>query len=181
MPQSNLKIAGIVLAGGRSSRMGQNKCFLEYKGKKLIDHMIDIIKETSINDVYVSGHIDGYQCLEDKDADTYEGPAVAIGHIINTNHNHYDGFLFVPVDMPLLTKDILDTLMSHKDGAYFKDYPLPVFISAQKIESVTGSVKNLLAGTSAKSLAVPNKYSQMLLNCNTPQDWQEVLGHEHSH
>lgn len=181
MPQRNLRIAGILLAGGRSSRMGENKCFLEYKGKTLIDHMIDIIKKTSITDIYISGSIDGYQCLEDASADTYKGPAVAMGHIINTNYNHYDGFLFVPVDMPLLTSDILELLMSHECGAYFKDYPLPVFMPAQKIENVIGSVKNLLAGTSVESLAVPDKYSQMLLNCNTLQDWQEVLDHEHSH
>lgn len=37
-----ISVTGVVLAGGRSSRMnGQNKCFAELEGKPLIRHVID--------------------------------------------------------------------------------------------------------------------------------------------
>jgi molybdopterin-guanine dinucleotide biosynthesis protein A len=36
------KIAGVVLAGGQSSRMGTNKALLEYKGQPLLSHMIGL-------------------------------------------------------------------------------------------------------------------------------------------
>ena len=37
------KIAGVVLAGGKSSRMGKNKAMLIYNGKPLLNHMVGIL------------------------------------------------------------------------------------------------------------------------------------------
>lgn len=36
-------ITGIVIAGGKSSRMGQNKALIQYKGKRLIDSAIEML------------------------------------------------------------------------------------------------------------------------------------------
>ena len=52
-------IAGVVLTGGRSSRMGQNKALLDYQGKPLIEHMMEILKTTGIKEIFISGDVDG--------------------------------------------------------------------------------------------------------------------------
>ena len=53
------KIAGIVLAGGKSSRMGQNKALLSYRGQPLIEHMQRLIGQAGLQDVYISGDVPG--------------------------------------------------------------------------------------------------------------------------
>jgi molybdopterin-guanine dinucleotide biosynthesis protein A len=35
-------ITGVILAGGKNSRMGVNKAFLEIEGKRLIDNILDV-------------------------------------------------------------------------------------------------------------------------------------------
>jgi molybdenum cofactor cytidylyltransferase len=50
-------IGAIVLAAGKSERMGQNKLLLSLNGKKLIDNILDALAEASINEqVVVVGH-----------------------------------------------------------------------------------------------------------------------------
>lgn len=39
-------MTGVILAGGRSKRIGRNKAFLEINGKKIIDRIVDIFKVT---------------------------------------------------------------------------------------------------------------------------------------
>ena len=39
-------MTGVILAGGKSKRMGTNKAFLEINGKRMIDQIVDIFKNT---------------------------------------------------------------------------------------------------------------------------------------
>lgn len=98
------QIAGIVLVGGRSSRMGRDKAFLELKGKPLVGHMLDVLRSAGLKDVFVSGHVQGYSCIVD-DA-PFSGPAEAIKSVLKKIPN-YKGYLFVPVDMPFLKRETL--------------------------------------------------------------------------
>lgn len=104
-------IAGVVLAGGRSSRMGKNKALLDYQGKPLVEHMMEIIKRAGIREIFISGDVDGYDCLPDPAP--FTGPAEAIKSIIQ-RLSSYAGFLFVPVDMPLLKPEMLHLLLNKK-------------------------------------------------------------------
>jgi molybdopterin-guanine dinucleotide biosynthesis protein A len=64
-----MKITGIMLAGGNSSRMGKHKALVEYKGKKLIEWSISILKDLcdtiiiSSNSKHLRNY--GYEIIED--------------------------------------------------------------------------------------------------------------------
>ncbi len=171
MPEHG-NIAGVVLAGGRSSRMGRNKALMEYNGRPLIDHMTYILKRAGVNNILISGEVDDYQGIPDETP--FDGPAKAMENIMR-RYPAYDGFLFVPVDMPLLEPEALQTLLDCPNGAYFSGYPLPAFITAFLSETGVSSVKELLEVLGVPSVALPQQFQPMMSNTNTPEEWQEVL------
>lgn len=50
---SFMRIAGLILAAGESSRLGRPKQLVKYKGNSLLNHAINTLLETGINDVFV--------------------------------------------------------------------------------------------------------------------------------
>lgn len=172
LPQNKNRVAGVVLAGGRSSRMGQNKALLDYKGQPLIDFMCGLLHKTGLSDIYISGDLPGYDTI--KDPRPYEGPAAAIRYVMD-DLSGYKGALFVPVDMPFLNPDLLRSLCEHKSGAYYKGRPLPVYLPAGSALGEGASVKQMLAPLNAAVLAAPEAARHMFSNLNTPQEWEEAV------
>lgn len=173
MPPNKDQIAGVVLAGGRSSRMGENKAFLRYQGQPLVEYMQDLLRyRTGIEDVYISGDVAGYDTIPDKTL--YDGPASAIRHIIE-RLSGYKGVLFVPVDMPFLSPDILQSLMSHEGGTHYEGWPLPLYLAADEKPGAGASVRQMLSTMNVKTLAISGHDKDMFLNLNTPEEWKEAV------
>ncbi len=144
---SKNRILGVILAGGRSSRMGRDKATLPFGGARLIDHVATRLRAAIEEDcaatdapIIVSGRIDGYACVEDQTPKL--GPIGGIASVLRsvaaeTNMEGGDAaaLLVVPVDMPSLTPEILSTLIfewrksgSGFDGAAFCGHELPVIL-----------------------------------------------------
>ncbi len=169
---SRRKIAGIILAGGRSSRMGENKALIKFQGKTLLDHMLETLNSANMTDVFISGTFDGYNCIPD--TKNFQGPAIAIKNIL-LELVDYDGVFFTPVDMPLLSVDAINFLLENKNGAFYKYHPFPVYIPNQhNIDSDANSVKALLNDLSIKPQKMPKIYQSEMTNLNTPDDWQKI-------
>ncbi len=169
-------IAGVVLAGGKSSRMGKNKALLDYNGKKLIDHMIALLKQSYIRDIFISGNIKGYDNTI-PDISPFEGPAYAIYDLLEKLSN-YEKILFLPVDMPFLNPDILNLLIEQaeqKNGGYFYNYPLPAILRTNPPKARVRSVKELLSIMDIMAIDLPYIYKDYMKNANTPEQWQEVI------
>lgn len=167
---------GLVLAGGASSRMGQNKAMLKYNGKPLVEHMMDILKNVGIKEIHISGKVDGYAGLED--AEPLSGPAKAILSSLS-KINTSGSFLVVPVDMPLLKVETLGLLLEYPQGAYFRGFPLPAHLRlSHSIANPVRSVRSLLQQTKAEEILLPEHLLATMKNVNTPQDWEEVKTHE---
>lgn len=167
------KIAAVVLAGGRSSRMGQDKALLDYNGKPLLDHMVELLERVGISDIYVSGNWKGYRCLPD--SAPYKGPAHAIYDVLQQLRTTHDAVLFVPIDMPLLTVDMLSLLIHQAKGAHFTNFPLPAFIASPYPKERKNSVKALLASTKNSPINLPPEFEKGMTNTNTPEEWAEAL------
>jgi len=165
-------IAGIVLAGGRSSRMGHNKAFLEFKGKPLVEHMLDVLQSVGLKDVFVSGHVEGYPCIVD-DA-PFSGPAEAIKSTLKKIPG-YKGYLFVPVDMPFLKSQTLQVLLAQEYGGYFIKWPLPAYLTPPFSLTNSVSAHDFLAAQGIYPVSLPQDFEEDMKNINTPQEWEEAL------
>ncbi len=134
--------------------------------------MADILRSSGIQNIIFSGQIEGYQCTPD---DTpHKGPAKAILSVVEKNQG-YDGFVFVPIDMPLLKPEMLQLLIEQKDGSYFSNWPLPCYIRSSTLKSQENSVQGLLNENRINAISLPEQYVAAMVNANTPDDWKKVV------
>lgn len=171
----NSKILGVVLAGGRSSRMGVNKVFMNYKGVSLVDRARAMLeKMPEISKTVVSGTPEHIEAVADRRP--YDGPAQAMLGIIEQLPD-YDGYMFVPVDMPLLTAIDIRHLIQTETSGSFEGWPLPAFIKRpQYLEPLQEirSVRDLLDAVGSSNVTPTRDMQAHLFNVNTPEDWQKL-------
>jgi len=106
-------ISGILLAGGKNSRMGTNKAFLEIDGIRLIDRTLDIYRQLFSDIIIVTN--DPLAYLEFPDAsvvtDIYKGKG-PLGGIYTGLFYARNNYAFAcPCDMPFLRTDFIDYLI----------------------------------------------------------------------
>lgn len=183
----NTQIAGVILAGGKSTRMGTNKALMGYRGARLIDYIADTMKGANLP-VYVSGDIAPFICIPDLIADI--GPLSGI--ISSVDFLRTQGIqaaIFVPVDMPYMNTQLLSHLIhcwNRRDAIHYSNHPLPLLLNfSRRVISVLSDLKvNHTCDRSIKGL-LNQLYSQvfspsddaektMLTNVNTPEDWKQV-------
>lgn len=106
------QLAAIVLAGGKSLRMGTDKGLMKFNGKKMIEHVLDVLKEITEQVMIVSNHADykqfGYPVISD--AYPNSGPLGGM-HAGLRNSGHKWNFI-LSCDIPFMTPDFLKFLIS---------------------------------------------------------------------
>jgi len=137
----NQDCLGVVLAGGKSSRMGANKALLmrnssTYNGQSrgnenMLSYSKNLLKNIGINNIVVSGHIDDGNTATYV-ADEFEelGPMGGIYSVIKKYQPK--ALLILPVDLPLMTQQTLQQLkmkgeLSQK-ACFFTDHFLPLYL-----------------------------------------------------
>ncbi len=127
---SGLEVACCVLAGGRSSRMGQDKRSLPHLGSTFLDTALDLAALYS--DRYLSLAVnDPWDTFDDfktlRDRFEAKGPLGGIAEALR--HTRQPWLLVIPCDMPLLPGVLLDELASHRsahiDAVMFSEGGLP--------------------------------------------------------
>lgn len=118
-----------ILAGGQSSRMGQNKAFLEVAGKTIIDRVIaqvapltdDLFINTNSPNLY---HSLGLRLIPD----VYPDKAALGGLYSVIQAARHPHVLIVACDMPFLNRELLQYLISLSSQA---DVVIPLIQSSQ--------------------------------------------------
>jgi molybdopterin-guanine dinucleotide biosynthesis protein A len=110
MPQAHTEeMSAVLLAGGRSSRMGQDKALLEFNGVRLIDRAMSELRQLKLRRIIVSGRDYGFPWVKDSVPDF--GPLGGLYSVIHTLGRAGEWWLVIPVDMPLLGSEILNDLI----------------------------------------------------------------------
>lgn len=104
-------ITGIILAGGKNSRMGSDKAFVKYKNKYLIEYAIEAFTGICSN-ILISANDDiysqfGYLVIEDIFPDT--GPMGGIYSCLK--HSSSERNVVLPCDMPGVSSDLIHYLI----------------------------------------------------------------------
>lgn len=176
------EFTGIVLAGGRSSRMGRDKALLPWAGGTLLDRMIATLHRAGARHVLVSGERPSHDGIPD--AWPGRGPVAGIASALG---RCADGAaVVVPVDLPRLDPQRIEALVAaleHRPAAACAGHPLPcaLRVDAASRRIVVGlmeaapdgpAVRRLLAALGA--IELPSGDASDLQPCNTPADWTAV-------
>jgi molybdopterin-guanine dinucleotide biosynthesis protein A len=105
----------VILAGGKSSRMGRDKAWLEIDGQSLLARQIGLARETGAAEIFISGRAEtdysafGCRVLEDKYPDA--GPLAGIERALVASTSPL--LLVLAVDLPEMNVEFLRGLSSN--------------------------------------------------------------------
>lgn len=103
-------VAGFVLAGGESSRMGRDKALVELAGRPLVEHALGVLREVGLAARIAGARADlsGFAPVV---ADEGGGPLSGVCAALESTAA--DLAVFLPVDMPLLPGSLVQYLIHH--------------------------------------------------------------------
>ena len=174
---------GVVLAGGRSSRMGRDKAHLAWGGQTLLAHACATLQAAGAANVIVSGHYPECACIPDTRPGL--GPLGGLASVMEAVPDSV--LLVVPVDMPLLNPALLQLLAGNDATACaaYLDHILPMRLRVDdRCRKVIArlvsdpparrSLRALHEALGGEFIAAPAEHLAELVNCNTPQQWEAV-------
>ena len=113
------KVNGLVLTGGRSTRMGEDKSRLTYHSKPQRDHLTDLL-QPYCDTVFWSVNADQAAELSGAEqwliVDAFDWPGPLNGILSALWHDPAAAWFVVACDMPLLTVRSLDVLVAGRDA-----------------------------------------------------------------
>jgi molybdopterin-guanine dinucleotide biosynthesis protein A len=111
------KITGLILAGGKNLRMGQNKAFLEFAGQRIIDRTKNLFLELFDEVLLVTNFLLDYLDLNLRVvADLYPGKGALGGIYTGLFHASHSHTFVAACDMPFLNKSLIGRLVDLSPG-----------------------------------------------------------------
>lgn len=184
------KITGVILAGGKNSRMGREKGLLKVGGKSIIERQIEVLRSW-VNDILIIhnaglyGHL-GYRVFRDMVPDC--GPMGGIYTALAVSQTPKN--LILSCDMPLISTELLQLILDQAE-----DCDIAIPRHGDKLEplcavydrSCAKKFKELLDQKAlklmdalkffkVKELTVPQEILaiQPFTNINTPEDYMKI-------
>ena len=183
----------LLLAGGKNARMGQHKAELQYEGKTFLQHMLDKAGQLDIEKFFISGYPSSDPQIRSV-ADVYEnrGPLGGLQAAMCAMDTPY--CLVLPVDAPKLPLDVLESLLQAHENRTdervliwehgVRQEPLIAIYPTAMATTIEDLIRHQPAPV-FRALEVwgYNRYrlevdDDLVLNVNTPQAYQRLLGLE---
>ena len=187
------KLYGLVLSGGKSTRMGTDKGLIEYHGVPQREYLYNLLSQVCEN-TFISLREEQEDELPAAmktivDLNEFKGP---YNGLLSAHKKYPDvAWLVLACDLPLMDLDALKELISQRDSAKeatafaLKENPLPEPLCAiwepqalqqsiEYLESGNGTCPRKYLINHDTKLVFP-KFENVLLNANSEEDYKEVL------
>lgn len=178
----------VILAGGKSSRMGQDKCFLPYKNTTLIEYQYKRLKKIFKN-VYISSKtnkfdFDANLILDEKSS--LSSPLIALNSICN--YLKSDRFFLITVDTPLVSENSINKIIEQSNNSDItialtsddRTHNLCGVFNTNIKPKIEIMLKNnnhkilaLAKSVNFKTISIEN--SKDFINLNTKEDYKKVM------
>ncbi len=181
-------IQGVVLAGGKSSRMGTDKTELNYHGKSQLKHTVELL-ENNLLPTYVSvatnQQIENFKTIQDKFVDL--GSFGAICSAFQQNPNK--AWLVLATDVPFVDDKLIKLLLQHRNPqkiataikgkskqfvepliAIYEPKAYPVLLSY--LAQGYSCPRKVLINSDVEIIEVDDN---LIRNINTPEEFQNAI------
>ena len=184
-------ITGIILAGGKSSRMGSDKGIVNLNGKKFIEHILAAVLPNVIEVLIIANNDNynnlGYKVIKDKIKDCGPLGGIYTGLMNSKTENN----IVVSCDIPFINSDLIKYIIENTSNA---DITVPVYkgniepLCAVYTKRTSDQIYNLIMN---KDLKIQNilKYfitkeifitkmqkfytDKLFVNINTPEELKQ--------
>lgn len=185
------KLYGLVLAGGKSTRMGTDKALIEFHGKPQQQHAIELL-EASCEKVYISSR-------DETQSDEIDRPSISdkfiglgpYGGILSAFMKEPNvAWLVIAIDLPFLDESTIHNLVEHRNSSKLatcfidpkNEFPEPL-ISIWEPKAYPQMLDFLSKGYSCPRKVLINsdveliteRDAKALTNVNTPEEHNEAL------
>ena len=187
------KLYGLVLSGGKSTRMGTDKALIAYHGVPQREYLYDLLHQVC-DDTFISLRKEQEEALPERmqtivDLNEFKGP---YNGLLSAHKQHPEAaWLVLACDLPLMDLEALKELIFQRDNTKqatafaLKENPLPEPLCAiWEPHSFVESLSYLKAGhgscprkfliNSNTKLVFP-KNESVLLNANSEAEYKEAL------
>lgn len=181
-------VQGVVLAGGKSIRMGTDKTEIHYHGKSQLEHTVSML-EVNLLPTFVSVAIgqesENFETIQDKFLDLG-----AFGAICSAfQHDPNKAWLVLATDLPFVTTDLVNLLLQKRNPkklataikgkskqfvepliAIYEPKAYPVLLSY--LAQGYSCPRKVLINSDVEEVEVDDK---LVRNVNTPEEYQDVI------
>ena len=188
-------MTGIILAGGKNSRMGTNKAFLEINGIRLIDNILAIYQKIFSEIIIVTNDPLSYTEFSDTIivTDIYKEKGALGGIYTGLFYATFDYSFVAACDMPFLNEDFIIYLTGQADNKHDIIVPeltegfqplhaiysknclshIKKLLSVDKLK-IAGFYKEVrLFPISEEKIKPFNQDGRLFLNINTPEEFKK--------
>ncbi|WP_332693914.1 molybdenum cofactor guanylyltransferase [Halalkalibacter lacteus] len=191
-----MTIAGVVLAGGKSSRFGKPKMFEEYNDIPFFQHSVNALIDAGIKSTYVITNNEfSTQFIQTSaniliETKPHNGPLYAITFAMHSIPD-YEWFFILAADIPFVTSAFITSLLEHTNTQSI-DAIIPVTEENEQpllaiyhrrclpyanelLVNNKRSVRPLLKAVNTKYVHYSNEYKDFT-NINYETDWKPYKG-----
>ena len=189
-----MDITGIILAGGKSRRMGVDKGFILWKNKPFISYIADAMKPLVGNIVIVSDNeqYNSFGFSRIKDVISDKGPLSGLYSGLLSSKTRWN--LVLSCDVPLVNTTLLELLVKNcdteNDIVLFKvdDRQMPLVALYKKdcikkcnslFSTNQWSLRSLLSEFRVREIELKESQKHLVVNINYPEDLK-ILKDEYS-
>lgn len=113
-------ISAIILAAGLSSRMGRNKLLLPLGKQSIIEHVVETVSKSRVDEIIVvlgkdakdiELVLDRFQIKTIVNPDYIDGQSTSVKVGMKAINNHSDGALFFMGDQPMIKEEIINNII----------------------------------------------------------------------
>ena len=170
-------ILGAVLAGGRSRRFGSDKALAPWRGRPLIDHVIERLGTVCRQVIVCGREHGGIVAIPDRPVPDL-GPLAGLNAALHFAVEHgFARVLSAPCDAPLLSDALLAALCAGDDSAFLAAQPvigcwradLAPLLDRHVREDQRRSMRGWVGLAGARGIDLPGP-----LNVNRPEDLEAL-------